>query len=96
MGGCIARYLIEVIDGQKKSERVRQLIGLGPPNNGSALAEIFFDPDKGPGVIEQLTGSFVPPGFKPMRTGLLGNSGSGADNLPPPAVRHQGRYRLPV
>jgi triacylglycerol lipase len=65
MGGCIARYLIEVIDGQERSERVRQLVGLGPPNNGSALAEIFFDPDMGPGVIEQLTGSFVPPGFKP-------------------------------
>ncbi|MBP1929810.1 pimeloyl-ACP methyl ester carboxylesterase [Methanolinea mesophila] len=65
MGGCIARYLIEVIDGKERSERVRQLIGLAPPNNGSALAELFFDPDQGPGIIERLTGSFVPPGFEP-------------------------------
>jgi triacylglycerol lipase len=65
MGGCIARYLIEVIDGRDRSEQVRQLIGLGPPNNGSALAEMFFDPDIGTGVIERLKGSFVPPGFNP-------------------------------
>ena len=65
MGGSIARYLIEVIDGRERTEHVRQLIGLGPPNNGSALAEIFFDPEMGPGVIKRLTGSFVPPGFKP-------------------------------
>ena len=71
MGGCIARYLIEVIDGKERSEHVRQLIGLAPPNNGSALAELFFDPDLAPGVIERLTGSFVPPGFDPGKDRIV-------------------------
>lgn len=65
IGTCIARYLLEVMDRPAKNERVRQLIGLGPPNNGSALAELFNDPDHAKGIIDSLTGVFVPRGFDP-------------------------------
>ena len=65
MGTCIARYLLEVIDGKEKREKVRQLIGIGPPNNGSAMAELFNHPDHGPKVINRLTGVFVPEGYVP-------------------------------
>lgn len=65
VGTCIARYYLEVIDGAARREKVRQLIGLGPPNNGSALAELFVHPEHGPAIIGRLTGTFVPPGFDP-------------------------------
>jgi pimeloyl-ACP methyl ester carboxylesterase len=65
MGTCIARYLLEVVDGQEKREKVRQLIGIGPPNNGSAMAELFNHPDHGQRVINTLTGIFVPEGYIP-------------------------------
>ena len=65
MGTCIARYLLEVVDGKEKQEKVRQLIGIGPPNNGSAMAESFNHPDHGPKVINTLTGVFVPEGYIP-------------------------------
>jgi triacylglycerol esterase/lipase EstA (alpha/beta hydrolase family) len=42
MGTCIVRYLLEVTDRVEHSQKVRQLIGLGPPNNGSALADSFM------------------------------------------------------
>jgi triacylglycerol lipase len=65
LGTCIARYLVEVLDGTTRSHAVRQLIGLGPPNNGSTLAELFNDPVRGEAVINRLTGVFVPRGFDP-------------------------------
>jgi len=65
VGTCITRYLLEVMDGTERKERVRQLIGLGPPNNGSVLAELFHDPLKGRDIINRLTGVFVPQGFDP-------------------------------
>jgi len=65
MGTGIARYLLEVLDGKTRMEKVRQLIGLGPPNNGSSLAELFFDPVYGPGIIRVLGGVFVPRRFNP-------------------------------
>ncbi len=65
IGTCIARYFLEVRDGNTRQEKVRQLIGIGPPNNGSALAELFFNPVYGPGIIAQLNGVFVPQGFDP-------------------------------
>jgi len=65
MGTCIVRYLLEVEDGSGHSQKVRQLIGLGPPNNGSALAELFHDPKRGEEIINKLTGIFVPRGFDP-------------------------------
>jgi triacylglycerol lipase len=67
VGTCITRYLLEVMDGTVKKENVRQIIGLGPPNNGSVLAELFHDPFKGPDIINRLTGVFVPQGFDPAR-----------------------------
>jgi len=65
MGTCIARYLLEVLDGDAQEEEVRQLVGIGPPNNGSAMAELFNDPERGPGVIRQLAGVFVPRDYDP-------------------------------
>jgi pimeloyl-ACP methyl ester carboxylesterase len=65
VGTCAARYLLEVLDGTTRRERVRQLIGIGPPNDGSALAELFHDPRHGPAIIRSLAGTFVPPGFDP-------------------------------
>jgi triacylglycerol lipase len=71
IGTCIVRYLLEVIDGTERSQAVRQLIGLGPPNNGSALAELFNDPQRGAEIINRLTGVFVPPGFDPAADRLV-------------------------
>ena len=71
VGTCITRYLLEVIDGTERKERVRQLIGLGPPNNGSALAELFHDPLMGGEIINRLTGIFVPPGFDPAADAIV-------------------------
>ena len=65
MGTCIARYLLEVMDGLERKYAVRQLIGLGPPNNGSALAELFSHPVYGERVINRLRGVFVPERFDP-------------------------------
>ncbi len=66
VGTCIVRYLLEVIDGKSRSFRVRQLIGIGPTNSGSALAELFSHPEFGPEIIDKLTGVFVPRGFDPI------------------------------
>jgi triacylglycerol lipase len=65
MGSCIARYFLEVQDGTGRTETVRQLICLGPPNTGSALAELFNDPCRKDGILAQLSGIFVPEGFDP-------------------------------
>jgi pimeloyl-ACP methyl ester carboxylesterase len=65
VGTCITRFLLEVMDGTARDQKVRQLIGLGPPNNGSALAELFHDPLMGDEIINRLTGVFVPRGFDP-------------------------------
>jgi pimeloyl-ACP methyl ester carboxylesterase len=71
IGTCIVRYLLEVIDGTDRTQAVRQLIGLGPPNNGSALAELFNDPERGVEIINRLTGVFVPQGFNPAADQLV-------------------------
>jgi triacylglycerol lipase len=71
VGTCITRYLLEVCDGEKKEERVRQLIGLGPPNTGSALAELYFHPVHGPAIINRLTGIFVPQGYDPSADAMV-------------------------
>jgi pimeloyl-ACP methyl ester carboxylesterase len=71
VGTCITRYYLEVCDGMTRRENVRQLIGLGPPNNGSALAELFVDPVHGPAIINRLTGIFVPPGFDPASDAIV-------------------------
>jgi pimeloyl-ACP methyl ester carboxylesterase len=65
VGTCITRYFLEVMDRPEHREHVRQLIGLGPPNNGSALAELFHDSEHGATIINRLTGVFVPEGFDP-------------------------------
>ena len=65
MGTGIARYLVEVLDKNERQENVHLLIGLGPPNNGSSLAELFFDPVHSPRILKSLGGIFVPRRFNP-------------------------------
>ncbi len=65
IGSCIARYLLEVTDGSARHEQVRQLIAIGPPNNGSSLAELFCDSIIGPVITARLSGTFVPRDFDP-------------------------------
>ncbi|MDG6256958.1 MAG: alpha/beta fold hydrolase [Methanomicrobiaceae archaeon] len=71
MGTCAARYLLEVRDGQNRAESVRQLIGIGPPNNGSAMAELFNHPIHGPEVIDRLAGVFVPRPYVPAEDAIV-------------------------
>lgn len=67
MGTCAARYMLEVLDGNTREERVGQLIGIGPPNNGSSLAELFHHPVHGQRIIKRLAGVFVPHRYDPDR-----------------------------
>jgi len=71
VGTCITRYLLEVMDGTARQLKVRQLIGLGPPNNGSSLAELFHDPMKGGDIINRLTGVFLPQEFNPATDAIV-------------------------
>jgi triacylglycerol lipase len=71
IGSCITRYLLEVMDGSARHEQVRQLIAIGPPNNGSSLAELFCDPVIGPGITGRLCGTFVPPNFDPTSDSIV-------------------------
>mgnify|MGYP001217575816 CR=1 FL=1 len=71
LGTCAARYYLEVMDGQSGAGTVRKLVGLGAPNTGSALAELFFDPEKGPEIRKTLAGIFVPVGFDPAADPLV-------------------------
>ena len=71
IGSCVARFLLEVNDGPARSGRVRQLIAIGPPNNGSALAELFCDPVIGPEITCRLTGTFVPRNFDPAADSIV-------------------------
>lgn len=73
LGTCIVRYFLEVMDGKARREKVRQLIGLGPPNNGSSLAELFSDPELGPPIVHRLTGVFVPQGYDPTADRIVQN-----------------------
>jgi triacylglycerol lipase len=71
LGTCITRYFLEVMDRAEQREHVRQLIALGPPNNGSALAELFNDPEQGGRIINRLTGVFVPEEFDPRKDRIV-------------------------
>lgn len=73
LGACIVRHLLEVIDGTERTQTIRQLISLGPTNNGSALAELFNDPEHGEEIIDRLTGIFVPQGFDPAADNIVQN-----------------------
>jgi hypothetical protein len=99
VGTCITRYLLEVIDGEKRQERVRQLIGLGPPNTGSALAELFVHPVHGPAIINRLTGIFVPAGFDPAADAIVQDVRPGSpfmERLRSAGIRPDIRYRILV
>jgi len=71
MGGGIARYMLEVLDGESRDEEIRQLIAIGPPNNGSSMAELFNDPQYGPWICRSLEGLFVPHGYDPSRDPIV-------------------------
>ncbi len=71
MGVLATRYLLEVTDKDHTSECVRNLIGIGPPHNGSSMAEIFNHPVYGPEVIQQLSGVFVPRDYNPATDSVV-------------------------
>jgi hypothetical protein len=71
MGGGIARFMLEVLDGESRDEEIRQLIAIGPPNNGSSMAELFNDPTYGPRICRSLEGVFVPRGYDPSRDPIV-------------------------
>jgi triacylglycerol lipase len=99
IGTCIVRYLLEVVDGTERKHKVRQLIGLGPPNTGSALAELFSDPKSSEEIINRLTGVFVPKGFDPAADQLVQDVRPGSAvirNLRTVGLRSDITYRIIV
>lgn len=71
MGAAVARYMLEVMDGVSCDIPVRNLIGIGPPNNGSSMAELFNDPVHGPDILKQLAGTFVPRTYEPSEDRIV-------------------------
>ncbi|MEI7857407.1 MAG: alpha/beta fold hydrolase [Methanomicrobiales archaeon] len=99
VGTCITRYLLEVTDGTAQSQKVRLLIGLGPPNNGSALAELFHDPQRGGEIINRLTGVFLKPGFDPATDAIVQDVRPGSpamQTLSSAGIRPDITYRIIV
>ncbi|HVP94547.1 MAG TPA: acetyltransferase [Methanoregulaceae archaeon] len=97
MGTCIARYLLEVLDRDERSESVNQLIGIGPPNNGSAMAELFNHPVFGPRVIDRLAGVFVPGEYNPDEDTIVQQFRPGSrvmDELRNAGIREDITYRI--
>ncbi len=97
IGSCITRYLLEVMDGSARHESVRQLIAIGPPNNGSSLAELFCDPVIGPGITDRLCGTFVPRNFDPAADVIVQACRPGSvtmTSLREAGIRPDIRYRL--
>jgi hypothetical protein len=87
------------MDGTERKQTVRQLIGLGPPNKGSALAELFSDPKHGGEIINRLTGVFVPPGYDPAADRLVQDVRPGSPvihNLRTAGLRSDITYRVIV
>jgi len=96
-GTCIVRYMLEVLDRTARNERVRQLIALGPPNNGSSMAEIFNHPEYGPEIVEVLAGVFVPRDYDPARDPIVQEIRPGSRTiaeLREAGTRSDIRYRL--
>lgn len=99
LGTCIARYLLEVVDRNECEQAVRQLIGIGPPNTGSAIAELFHDPEHGEEIINKLTGVFVPRGFDPAADQIVQDVRPGSQvirNLRSAGLRPDITYRIIV
>ncbi len=59
MGTTITRYLLEVMDTERKF-KVRRFIGIGPLNRASTLAELFNDDKYSSEIFRKLAGIFVP------------------------------------
>ena len=99
MEGVVCRYLLEVLDGERRDERVRQLIGIGIPNNGSSMAEIFNHPIYGAEIIPAMEGIFVPKGYDPKQdqnVQCLRNSSRCTEELINAGLRDDFRYRMIV
>lgn len=98
-GGFIVRYMLEVLDGRSRDEKVRFFIGIGPANNGSAMAELFNDPEHGPVIMEELAGTFVPKRYDPagdaIVQGIRSNSRETREILSSP-FRDDIKYRIIV
>lgn len=99
MGAAVARYMLEVMDGASCRIPARTLIGIGPPNNGSSMAELFNDPVHGPEILRQLTGTFVPRTYDPAEDQLVQEfrrTGPFVEVLRKAGLRTDVRYRVIV
>ena len=99
MGAAVARYVLEVMDGDSHKIPVRTLIGIGPPNNGSSMAELFNDPVHGPAILQQLAGTFVPKTYDPAADRLVQefrSTGPFVQVLRDAGLRSDIRYRVIV
>lgn len=99
MGTAIGRYLAEVLDRNNQGENIRQLIGIGPPNNGSALAELFSSEEHGEEIIRSLEGVFVPKGFVPEEDVIVQEFRPGSrtmQDLQSAGIREDISYRILV
>lgn len=98
-GGFVVRYMLEVLDGSERSERVRQFIGLGSPNNGSSMAELFNDPVYGNEILHTLAGVFVPRRYDPSQDFIVQALRPGSETtakLLAAGIRSDVRYRMIV
>ena len=99
MGAAVTRYMLEVMDGESRNIPVRTLIGIGPPNNGSSMAELFNDPVHGPTILQQLAGTFVPKTYDPAADRLVQefrSTGPFVQLLRDVGLRSDIRYRVIV
>ncbi|MDD3407062.1 MAG: acetyltransferase [Methanomicrobium sp.] len=97
LGTSIVRYMAEVLDGESKELKIRQIIAIGPPNQGSAMAELFNHPLHGPEIISKLSGLFVPKRYEPEKDKLVQEIRPGSRTLAEierAGIRDDVRYRL--
>lgn len=96
-GTAVVRYLLEVLDKPLQREHIRQLIALGPPNNGSSMAELFHHPTIAPDLFRMLAGVFVPRDYDPSQDTMareLCSDSSTMAQLREAGIRKDIMYRL--
>jgi pimeloyl-ACP methyl ester carboxylesterase len=99
IGTLVARCCAEVPDGSGHYERVRQLIGIGPLNHGSALAELCHDPGRGEEIVKRMQGVFAPGQFDPASDPIVQDIRPGSRFLAGPGaagLRKDIAYRVVI
>ena len=96
-GTAIVRYLLEVLDAPSYDQKIRQLIALAPPNNGSAMAELFYHPTHAPELFRMLGRVFVPKDYDPSQDIMTRELCAGSRTmiqLKEAGIRKDVRYRM--